>query len=1122
MKQVLMNGTVITPKNIDPEAMKQQAKQAADKILEEEGIKVIGVDSIGDISETTNFSGDPVYEVSIWYNIEDFKPELGDFPHNTRQGEGVVFWIHFLEDGKKIDFKKEKVKASLKTLLKVANINGENQMKSKKRTPARKLTKKVLQAKRVQAKQYTENEWKYAEKMRSGNTKVSADEAGNVSIQLYDTVVAIVSPAGEVTLNTGGHMTPTTKRKMNQVLQIAGINGQVFQKNGHWYVEVNGAKEDFEEGMTVRASKKVKAQEEGKTYESIVFMQGEEADEVLDILEEQGEEAAMDFLMQWDMGEGGEEYDTPPWGEADKLYEKGDYVMSYNTGLPAFGLTRIVEGSIEDELDATKSGNVVVKDKEGNPMKKNDKGEWVKAKKKVKAQGRKDVGFAINVYLMEDPEGKELDDTANWDEVNKDVAEVESRALKYLEKFGTPRDEGHDGYGALIGTLFFDGEVPEEIQESMDTDEPLRTSSGTLSAIELLEGLAYADYLGVDIEFFEGMEIEEEAPAAPVMAKKKTKATLKKLHAKKKVKAQGKADVGFAINVDIDGDAPEGTDWDAVGNDIAEVEKRSLKYLEKYGTPRDEGHSDDELIGTLFLEGEIPEEIQNILDGDEPLRTSSGTLSNIDLLNGLTYADILGVTIDFFDGAPEVVGEAPASPVMAKKKRKAKKKVKAAAKENQLREYNGSFYVLTDDPEFTLEDAEDFFSNEDYENYIESEFIELDEAVASSYGYDSSFTFHRKSSFAKASRKKVKAAEGKAPFQFYYNPDEAVEMSGKGLTSAYSEEGIGEDTVDRVLEGMFSAIGEDIPEFHDYEISLYVEGGYGGYTFKTDYSNDNEPPDEILEKIWQWLADNTSIDPEKTSEPSEDNKNLGVQPASKKRKAKKKVKAQDDENKITPPMEETMEEPEEEGPSPDGEMDITNNSKFTDEELAPTVREILSAEGSDLDTSVTIEDIWWADTGFELQFDGMEFYVIPHADAEEAAKKYLNNDAEELVYTVNDWVIADNFDDEAFFRDIEDDEIESNIEWIQDDEPDLDYDQAREKAEEYWNDKVRDMTALDYLSEIYSEGDARKQMRTTFSNYIDIDGIAESVLDADGIGHVLAGYDGDEKEVSDYFYYRWN
>lgn len=82
-------------------------------------------------------------------------------------------------------------------------------------------------------------------------------------------------------------------------------------------------------------------------YCSIVFMQGEEADEAMSILDEQGELAAIEHLKQWDFGGESEHMlsitDAPPWGLSDRLFKDGNgYVLSWQPRLPYISLTRIL------------------------------------------------------------------------------------------------------------------------------------------------------------------------------------------------------------------------------------------------------------------------------------------------------------------------------------------------------------------------------------------------------------------------------------------------------------------------------------------------------------------------------------------------------------------------------------------------------------------------------------------------------------------------------------------------------------------------------------------------------------------------------------------------------------
>lgn len=71
----------------------------------------------------------------------------------------------------------------------------------------------------------------------------------------------------------------------------------------------------------------------GMRYTTIVHMQGDEGYEARDILDEQGMDALVAHLMQWDYGDDGEVRDTPPWGDSTThhIREAGfTYVVAYD------------------------------------------------------------------------------------------------------------------------------------------------------------------------------------------------------------------------------------------------------------------------------------------------------------------------------------------------------------------------------------------------------------------------------------------------------------------------------------------------------------------------------------------------------------------------------------------------------------------------------------------------------------------------------------------------------------------------------------------------------------------------------------------------------------------------
>mgnify|MGYP005983802667 CR=1 FL=1 len=88
----------------------------------------------------------------------------------------------------------------------------------------------------------------------------------------------------------------------------------------------------------------------------VVFLQGEEADEVLDLIDRDGLTAALDHLKNFDYGEettdaalvNGYVYDTPPAGTTDTVVEDGDYTLTYSRALGHVSLLRTYTASDPD------------------------------------------------------------------------------------------------------------------------------------------------------------------------------------------------------------------------------------------------------------------------------------------------------------------------------------------------------------------------------------------------------------------------------------------------------------------------------------------------------------------------------------------------------------------------------------------------------------------------------------------------------------------------------------------------------------------------------------------------------------------------------------------------------
>lgn len=91
---------------------------------------------------------------------------------------------------------------------------------------------------------------------------------------------------------------------------------------------------------------------------SVVFLQGEEADAVLDLLNRDGTDAAISHLAGWDYGEDttqaaledGHVYDSPPVGATDRLVTGDVYALTYSPFLGHVALLRRHDAVPDPEL----------------------------------------------------------------------------------------------------------------------------------------------------------------------------------------------------------------------------------------------------------------------------------------------------------------------------------------------------------------------------------------------------------------------------------------------------------------------------------------------------------------------------------------------------------------------------------------------------------------------------------------------------------------------------------------------------------------------------------------------------------------------------------------------------
>ncbi|HCX85485.1 MAG TPA: hypothetical protein DHV14_10220 [Micrococcales bacterium] len=98
----------------------------------------------------------------------------------------------------------------------------------------------------------------------------------------------------------------------------------------------------------------------------VVFLQGNEADTVLDLIDNEGVEAGIDHLSAWDWGnetteaamENGDVHDTAPVYAGDRQAETGDYAMTYNVQAGHVALYRRHLIRAKDAIDPAAEAHV--------------------------------------------------------------------------------------------------------------------------------------------------------------------------------------------------------------------------------------------------------------------------------------------------------------------------------------------------------------------------------------------------------------------------------------------------------------------------------------------------------------------------------------------------------------------------------------------------------------------------------------------------------------------------------------------------------------------------------------------------------------------------------------------
>lgn len=109
-------------------------------------------------------------------------------------------------------------------------------------------------------------------------------------------------------------------------------------------------------------------------YENVVFLQGDEAEEPLKILNDEGEDAALEYLKQWHYP--GEHMGTNKLGAGtdDRTYKKDNYIMDWNSRIGYIGLQYDTKPktAVDEKIELTflrvdpDTGNLIYRGTDGN------------------------------------------------------------------------------------------------------------------------------------------------------------------------------------------------------------------------------------------------------------------------------------------------------------------------------------------------------------------------------------------------------------------------------------------------------------------------------------------------------------------------------------------------------------------------------------------------------------------------------------------------------------------------------------------------------------------------------------------------------------------------------------
>ena len=82
------------------------------------------------------------------------------------------------------------------------------------------------------------------------NTAVFDNSDGFKTVVYYSTPIVKFNDS-QIILNSGGYMTSSTKKRMNQISEEFDLGFYVYQVNKQWFVDKNGIPQLFYDGISL-------------------------------------------------------------------------------------------------------------------------------------------------------------------------------------------------------------------------------------------------------------------------------------------------------------------------------------------------------------------------------------------------------------------------------------------------------------------------------------------------------------------------------------------------------------------------------------------------------------------------------------------------------------------------------------------------------------------------------------------------------------------------------------------------------------------------------------------------------------------------------------------------------